>query len=173
MALVGTLMVVGQASVSAAPINLSSWEQRGPTANGNWVVSPDGSSVLQTINGNPTYFVSPTNQSNTTIRGTLRVGTTGDDDLIGFVLGFNAPVTTGNDSDFLLFDWKQTNQGNSFEGFALSRVNGTFLPADYDPVFWERIDRPGFDNLANDYGTTRGWKTTSPTPSRSCTRPIA
>lgn len=142
------------------PIDLNTWSKRGPAANGNWVVAPDGSTVLQTINGNPTFFVSAADQINTTLRGRIRVQTTGDDDFIGFVFGFNAPVSTGNDMDFLLFDWKQTNQASggftAFEGFALSRVQGTIT--NYLPGFWGRTDSAGFDNLATNYGTALGWE---------------
>ncbi len=141
------------------PVDLRTWSKRGPAGNGNWVVAADGSTVLQTINGNPTFFVSPENNLNKTLRGRIKVETTSDDDFIGFVLGFNAPVSTGNDMDFVLFDWKQTNQGSggftAFEGFALSRVQGTIT--NYIPGFWGRTDSAGFDNLATNYGTTLGW----------------
>ena len=144
------------AAVSAAPvpIDLSTWSKRGPAGNGNWVVAPDNNSVLQTINGNPTFFVSGANQINTTLSGRITVTTRGDDDLIGFVLGFNGPVANGNDMDFVLFDWKQANQSGSQEGFALSRVQGTFT--NYG-AFWARTDAPGFDNLASSYSNTLGW----------------
>jgi hypothetical protein len=148
---------LGAAPVFAAerPIDLNTWSERGPTGNGNWVVAADGSTVTQTVNGNPTFFVSPETQFDVTLRGRIRVGTTSDDDLIGFVMGFNAPVSTGNDMDFVLFDWKQANQGGALEGFALSRVQGTITS--YTPGFWNRADSAGFDNLATNYSTSLGW----------------
>jgi hypothetical protein len=147
------------ASAAPIPIDLNTWEERGPAANGNWIVAADGSSVLQTINGNPTFFVGPTSQINTTIRGSIEVQTTSDDDYIGFVLGFNGPASTGNDMNFVLFDWKQVNQSSggflASEGFALSRVNGTIT--NYVPGFWGHTDSAEFDVLATDFGSTRGW----------------
>ncbi|MBX3600676.1 MAG: hypothetical protein KIS83_20005 [Rubrivivax sp.] len=141
------------------PIDLNAWSKRGPAGNGNWIVAADGSSVLQTVNGDPTFFVSDSDQINTTLRGKIRVETTGDDDLIGFVFGFKGPASTGNDMDFLLFDWKQASQASggftAFEGFALSRVQGTIT--NYTPGFWGRTDSAGFDNLATNYGDTLGW----------------
>lgn len=141
------------------PIDLNTWSKRGPAANGTWTVAANGLSVLQTVNGNPTFFVSPDNQYNTVLRGKIKVETTGDDDFIGLVFGFNGPVTTGNDMDFVLFDWKQTNQPSggftAFEGFALSRVQGTIT--NYLPGFWGRTDSAGFDNLATNYSTSLGW----------------
>jgi hypothetical protein len=151
------------AAVSSAPIpiDLTTWQERGPAANGVWTVAPDGTSVFQSINGDPTFFVSPTNQINTTIRGSIIVEPSGngDDDFIGFVFGFNGPASTGNDMDFVLFDWKQANQSSggflAQEGFALSRVNGTIT--NYVPGFWGHTDSAQFDVLATDFGSTRGW----------------
>lgn len=141
------------------PIDLNTWEKRGPAANGNWVVSSGGSSVLQTINGDPTFFVGPSNQINTTIRGSINVETSGDDDYIGFVFGFNGPASTGNDMNFVLFDWKQADQSSggflAREGLAISRVIGTIT--DYLPGFWGHTDSAQFDVLATDFGSTRGW----------------
>lgn len=155
-------LLAGSVALAAAaeiPVDLNSWQQRGPAANGNWIVSTDGNSVLQTINGNPTFFVSPTNQFNTTIRGTLKVETALDDDYIGFVLGFKGPTSTGNDMDFILFDWKQAQQqwvGGylAAEGFTLSRVHGTIT--DYVPGFSSH-QGDGFTVLDTLYGSDYGW----------------
>lgn len=156
----GAIAAVSTTAFSATiPIDLNTWEQRGPANNGNWTVAADGSSVFQSINGNPTFFVSPDNQINKTIRGSIRVETTGDDDFIGFVFGFNGPASTGNDMNFVLFDWKQANQVSGTlaqEGFALSRVNGTVT--DYIPGFWGHADSAGFDVLATRYGSDLGWE---------------
>lgn len=146
---------------TAAPIaiDLSTWQKRGPAANGVWTVAADGSSVLQSINGDPTFFVSPVNQINTTIRGSFSVGSDGDDDYIGFVMGLTGPAASGNDMDFVLFDWKQNNQSSggflASEGFALSRVDGTIT--NYLPGFWGHTDSAEFDVLATDFGSTRGY----------------
>jgi hypothetical protein len=151
--------VSGTAFAVPVPIDLNTWQERGPPANGNWTVAPGGGSVFQSINGDPTFFVSPDNLFNTTIRGSIEVETTGDDDYIGFVFGFNGPASTGNDMNYVLFDWKQIDQGFggflASEGFALSRANGTIT--DYIPGFWGHTDSAGFDVLATDFGATRGW----------------
>src|SRR5262249_5064622 len=57
----------------------------------------------------------------------------GDDDLIGFVLGFNPGDSTNPNSDYLLVDWKSVTQlysnwGTATAGLALSRVTGVFTP---------------------------------------------
>jgi len=62
--------------------------------------------------------------------------------------------------DFLLFDWKQADQPSGgfapFEGFALSRVQGTVT--NHIPGFWGRTTSTGFESLATNYGTTLGWQ---------------
>ena len=156
----GFLLLPMTAALAApVPMDLTTWEQRGPSSNGNWNVAPDGSSVLQTINGDPTFFVSPDNLINKTLRGKITVETSGDDDFIGFVLGFNGPAATGNDMNFVLFDWKQSDQNFGYtakEGFALSRVNGTIT--DYLPGFWGHTNSAEFNVLGTNFSPTNGWE---------------
>ncbi len=153
IALAGTMAL-------AAPIDLTPWTERGPAANGNWTVAPGGASVSQSVNGDPTFFVSPGSFQNTTFRGTIEIFTTSDNDYAGFVMGFNGPASTGNDMNFVLLDWREATQSSggytAQEGFALSRVNGTIT--NYLPGFWGHTDSTEFDVLATDFGTTRGWE---------------
>jgi hypothetical protein len=121
MVAVATAMLAGAAH--AAPVNLSTWTAEG---GGNWVVAPGFNSVTQTINGNPTVFYGPGNAHFRSLSGTIRVNTSGDDDFIGFVLGFQPGDLTRAATDFIVVDWKQTNQ-SSFgcvgeAGIALSRA---------------------------------------------------
>jgi len=151
---------------AAAPIDLSTWSKQGVPGNGNWVVQGGGTSVVQTINGDPTFFVSPDSYLNTEFKGTFAVETTGDDDFIGFVFGYRSPfVANGdatNDYSFFLFDWKQTLQNDALglapAGFTLSYVNG---PVDGNSPFWAHENAtspdPDFQTVATDYGATRGW----------------
>jgi len=136
------LCLTGMAN--AAPIDLSSWSQWGPSSNGNWEVSADHTNVLQKINGDPTYFVSSADYSNTTFNGSFGVETTGDDDFIGFIFG----ATDSN--NFFLFDWKQADQWGASEGFTLSQVSGT------DVDFWNHTGSD-ITVLETDYGSTKGW----------------
>lgn len=153
----------GKAQVfEPAPIDLRAWRRQGPPANGNWSVAADGLSVVQSINGDPTFFISPNNFIDTVVRGRFRVETTADDDYVGFVIGYTSPIAESghevNTYNMLLFDWKQTDQpsfgGIGREGFALSRVSGRFT--DYAP-FWIHQPVPGFEVLATDFGSDKGW----------------
>ncbi|MBN2809918.1 MAG: PEP-CTERM sorting domain-containing protein [Deltaproteobacteria bacterium] len=129
----------------AAAINLSSWTASG---DGTWVLSGDAASVLQTKNGEPTYFVSDTNYINTLFDGSFGVETSSDDDFIGFVFGYTGPT------DYILFDWKQaaqtTSNGTAAEGFTLSQITGS------DVNLWGHAgaDISVLDTL---YGSDKGW----------------
>src|SRR6056297_2887060 len=95
-------------------VDLNNWsEENFVSGNGVWEVQEGGRTVIQTKNGNPTFFTSPEEGIiNEVIKGTISVNTDGDDDMIGFVMGYQDPVTSGSgyDSDFIVFDWKQGEQ---------------------------------------------------------------
>lgn len=119
-----TAMLLSAAAANAAPVDLSSWTAEGP---GNWALAGDNNSVTQTRNDIPTVFFSAGNAQGNQLSGTIRVGTSSDDDFIGFVLGFNSGDLTAAATDFLLIDWKQGNQSsfgcNGAAGLAISRVS--------------------------------------------------
>jgi hypothetical protein len=134
------------------PADLNTWSKKGPANAGTWTVSQDGSTVLQTTNGNPTFFVSPDQFFNTTTTGTFGVETAGDDDYIGFVFGYQSPQSTGTDYDFFLFTWKQSAQGDP-AGFYLADVNcGNCLGFNFNTNA-----NAGYDLIASDTGVNRGW----------------
>lgn len=142
----GLFGLVGTAT--AATIDLRTWSQQGSSSAGNWTVASDGSSVFQSRNGAPTYFVSDTDYLNTEFDGQFKVETSSDNDYIGFVFGWQ-----GTD-DYLLFDWKQGDQyhggGWGYEGFTLSKISGT------DVNLWHHSGAD-IDVLATDYGSGKGW----------------
>lgn len=117
---------------------------------GVWTVSGDSLSVNQSINGQPTLFVSDFDVAGLAIEGMVTVNTADDDDLIGFALGFiPGDANPGdNTADYLLVDWKQGNQyfdfgfpsctsgSTSLAGLAVSRVTG--VPTADE--FWGHFD---------------------------------
>ena len=131
-------------------IDLNTWSQQGAAGNGNWSVAVDGSSVLQTINGLPSFFVSNESFINKEFSGTFGVETASDDDFMGFVFGYN-----GLD-DFYLFDWKQGAQGSPpQEGFTLSKISAGADVANFNPL-WTHSG-VGISVIDTDYGSGRGW----------------
>jgi hypothetical protein len=152
----GTLLLATSGAVLTAPIDLNSFQQVGG-GNENWVVSADGTSVLQTVNASqPSAFVSQDEFFNTQFTGSFGVETSLDDDYIGFVFGFDADDST----PFYLFDWRQGAQNGNEPGFYLSEVTGGLVRymgegttgINYNP---HHEDAPGYQVLATDLGT--GW----------------
>ncbi|MGH9336859.1 MAG: PEP-CTERM sorting domain-containing protein, partial [Vicinamibacteria bacterium] len=145
------------AFAGAAPVDLNTWVAESYPAvsgfgPGVWTVGGGGSSVFQSVNGQPTIFYSDFNAFNTDVTGRIQVSAgAGDDDYIGFVLGFNGGDSSNGAADYLLVDWKQEEQffdfGNpsttpgstAFEGLAVSRVSGT----PFADEFWGHVDLPG------------------------------
>ncbi|PVW11606.1 HYR domain-containing protein, partial [Marixanthomonas spongiae] len=125
-------------------LGLDSWSVEGDPSHGNWIPATDGSSVRQTVNSDPSFYVSNADYFNTTIQGEFMVQTTDDDDFIGFVLGYQSPNSgTSNDEyNFILFDWKQAAQICANQEMRLTRVQGT--ATDVMSVFWCQ------DNAIND-----------------------
>jgi hypothetical protein len=118
------------AHAAAVPVDLGLWTAESyPPVDGfngaSWNVAVDGSSVLQTVNGQPTVFYSDFNALNSDVRGRISVQTGGDDDFIGFVFGFNPGDTADTGADFLLLDWKQVTQSFNFTGGTANNTPGT------------------------------------------------
>ncbi len=142
------------------PMSLTDWRQAGAPAAGNWTLSEDGLTVTQSVNGDPTFFVSPTDLIDVTIRGRLRVEA-GDDDLIGFVAGYRSPLEEGDaESDFILIDWKSKRQVWSGEladeGLRLVRFKG--VADQIAPHFWGAVDGGPVSLLATSHGEGKGWR---------------
>ncbi|HEU0106582.1 MAG TPA: hypothetical protein VFT38_10445, partial [Vicinamibacteria bacterium] len=146
-----------------SPVDLRLWSQEGTPADGNWEVAPDGGAVTQTINAGPTFFVSPDEHLNTTLRVRMRVDGPVADGFVGFVLGYQAPLgALGHDpsqTDIVLLDWKEATDTlggpSAVEGWTLSRVHGVVT----DPAPTLRAHEPGplLDVLGKKRGEGTGW----------------
>jgi hypothetical protein len=152
--LVTGLLLFGMIGIaSAQPINLNTWTAESYPAvsgfgAGNWTVGGGGSSVFQSVNGQPTLFYSDFNAFGTLAKGTINVTSDGDDDFIGFVLGFQPNDTTNSAADYLLVDWKKGTQffdfgspsntpgSTALVGLAVSKVTG--IPTADE--FWGHTD---------------------------------
>ncbi len=126
LATLTTIFVASTAQAAEIPVDLSTW---GKDGTGNWVLSADRQSVTQTLNGDPVVFYSDYAAFGNRLSGTITVNDRGDDDFIGFVLGYNPGDLTSTSASYLLIDWKQTNQGGFFgctsqAGLAISQVSG-------------------------------------------------
>ncbi len=158
-------------------VDLSNWAKH---RDGNWVVETGGRTVRQTQNADPGFFISPDNYINRVITGTIKVETENDDDMIGFVLGYQEPEDEdGNGEyyyDFILCDWKQKRQNDkagvyeaaaqaAYEGLTLARLTAEMTDGEYygglggySKYLWFHVEEEGkFDVLSTRYGDGTGW----------------
>jgi hypothetical protein len=141
-AIVGALVTsMFSTAAIADPVKLNNWSSESYPAvagfgSGAWAVAPGGDSVYQSVNGQPTVFVSDFTMFASDVRGRVTVGNDGDDDFFGFVIGYRPGDTSNSAADYLLVDWKQGTQwydfgspsttpgANAPAGLAVSRVTG-------------------------------------------------
>jgi hypothetical protein len=142
-----SLVMLAFSNAQAGPVDLSTWSVEEYSAgSGNWTVAGDKASVTQSINNDPTFFISDFNSQGSEFKGSIKVNTTSDDDYLGFALGINSgDASTPNPAaDYLLIDWKQGDQEFNFDGtstlgkagLAVSRVTG----APNRDEFWGHTD---------------------------------
>jgi len=119
-----TAISLFSATVYAAPVDLSTWTTQGGSS--NWSVQSGNDTVLQTVNGAPAVFFDPsvTSTQGSALSGKIKVTAAGngDDDFIGFVLGYNSGEIFSDSADYFLIDWKQGNQAGWDKGLAISHV---------------------------------------------------
>jgi PKD repeat protein len=133
-------VTVGNLAPDVSLTDLNRWVAEsypavGGFPSGVWQVADDGLTVEQVRNGQPTLFLSEFDVFNTEAVVNISV-TGGDDDFIGFVLGFDPGDTSNASADYLLVDWKGGSQSFNFSescgtpggtaprGIAVSRVTG-------------------------------------------------
>lgn len=146
--------------VSAVPVDLSSWLTDGP---GNWTLQTQtnpNDSVLQSLNSGPSMFFNNMNSQGLALSGTIEVQTSGDDDFVGFVLGYDDNDNTGANptTDYILVDWKQGTQGGWDAGMAISRVTGSIHAGgtNTNADAWDHVGNVTFLERAATLGLT-GW----------------
>jgi hypothetical protein len=132
-----------EVTIAYQTLDFTTWRQGGPLANGLWKLQDGNSAIFQSINGNPTYFLSPEIYKYGTFKGSFQVKTNSDDDWIGFVFGYK------NDYDYYLIDWKKGNQSPARKGWVLSNYFGG------TPVWGHESYNPGETVFFKNYGD--GW----------------
>ena len=159
-----TLLAPFSNTVIAAPIDLSTWSAltldfTGGQSAGNWDLSAGNTTVTQTVNADPSFYLNNINQTDYSIDGSWEVTQTNDNDYMGFVFGYQ------NSSNFYLFDWKQGSQnvygavGN--EGMTIKKYTGGTGSGLTDlslGEFWENdSDRGDMEVLATNQSASAGW----------------
>ena len=136
-------------SIDLSGWTVHTWDYSG-NPNGSWIVDSSKTLVTQTLNTDPSAFLNGVNITSYTMRGNFRVNTTTDDDMVGFVFGYQ------DSNHFHLFDWKQANQSPGLEGFSVRKYSA---PTGYS---WQNADFGATSTtymqvLASDHGSDKGW----------------
>ncbi|MEA3496260.1 MAG: hypothetical protein U9R42_09520 [Bacteroidota bacterium] len=115
-------------------VNLSRWESvvYDYPSNGQgkavWELSHDNQWATQKVNGDPTILVSDIDITGTIVEGSWVMKENSDDDLVGFVFGYQDP------GHFYLLDWKKATQEVYGNGIAKQGVSIKVADADYSGV---------------------------------------
>lgn len=158
------VFLLSATAASADPIDLSTWSALnlnfpGGQGAANWVLEPGNEAVKQVINADPSFFLNNVSQTSIKIDGSWQVLTTGDDDFMGFVFGYQ------NSSNFYAFDWKQNAQNTysakAAEGMTIKKYTGATGDGLVDlslQEFWENQTSVGdMTVLATNHGSDKGW----------------
>jgi hypothetical protein len=99
----------------------------------SWVVAQDGLSVNQNNNSDASMFLSNFDAQDLAVEGRWRMANSGDDDLVGFVFGYQ------DRGHFYLFDWKRGTQAygngsNAEAGMSLKLVSASAPDAGIDTL---------------------------------------
>jgi len=112
------------ADAAPIPIDLSSWTvvqyELFDQPNASWGLSNGNTTATQSVNADASILLSNFNAVGQQIAGSWRVNTSGDDDFMGFVFGYQ------NRGQYYLFDWKQADQswpGLAERGMSVKVVN--------------------------------------------------
>ena len=117
----GALVAFGSLPLHAETVSdLSNWQVEG---DGTWAYNVDQNSWYQSENTpEASYLFDPTGESlGKAISGTITV-TGSDDDMIGFVVGYDSGENASTDANYLLMSWKGLNQNGWFEGMRLWHI---------------------------------------------------
>jgi hypothetical protein len=120
----------------------------------NYICDADGAARRQTVNGAPAIVLSDLVVRDVQIIGYIGVETTGDDDLIGIIWGWDGP------QNFYHLKWKQGTQavggcGLSLSGMAVTKIDGP--PSASRDI--DLVPATGFRTTDHSYTCASMWST--------------
>lgn len=152
-------------AATAEPSDLSTWLVNG---DGSWELSSvetPNDTAFQRRNSIPTVLFNNANSQGTILTGTVEVETTTDDDFFGFVLGYDdGDLGANSTANYILIDWKQTNQSGWNAGMSISRVTGGPIASsgtDVSGDAWTHTGNVSFIERAATLGNV-GWEDNTP-----------
>jgi hypothetical protein len=146
------MMFIGTASAEVVE-DLSGWDVDGT---GDWSYSSVDNSWFQNANTSvPTILFDPASSAlGNAVSGEVTVSA-GDDDMIGFVLGYKDGDNVNVDADYWLVSWKGLAQSGWGEGLAFYHVTGALQNGE---SMWNPYNHSSINEIArgNNFGNT-GW----------------
>ena len=130
-------------------------------AAGNWVVTPDGQSVTQTINGQTTFLAADSDFIDRQFIGRIRIGNDGDHDLVGLVFGLQTDPGSGKPNNYYVLGWigPQVSEGSfgspQNTGFRLIKLTNTAVLAEnaVNDILWNGTSGPNSQVLSSNVGS--------------------
>jgi len=90
---------------------------RSTQPDGNWQITPEGSSVAQTAFGQPTFLISDFELDGTAFECAIRTNPTGvGGAVLGLALGIVPGETADPAADYILIDWRRSNDSKNWDG---------------------------------------------------------
>ncbi len=121
----------------------------------SYTFEDDGTVAIQGANALPSAYVNTVVRENTKMAGRVSVNTASDDDLIGFVFGWQDP------EHFYLVDWKKASQpdvtcGTASAGVTLKKIAASAEIASC-ATLWSSTDVEGMTALVPTADNPAGW----------------
>jgi|ETNmetMinimDraft_18_1059904.scaffolds.fasta_scaffold00099_9 hypothetical protein len=118
-------LILGASAAQAETItDLSGWSTDG---SGEWTYDAPTNTWHQHINTPTSAFLYDSEGASlgNAITGNISVDTAGDDDLIGFALGYEQGDHANPDADYFLLTWRQAAQSGMGEGLYMWHIQGS------------------------------------------------
>ncbi len=129
--------------------NYYQWSQVGD--NGDWTIKNSGTELYQSVNGQPTFFVSNAEYGSAIFEGKMKTDDT-DDDYFGMVFGWKGS------GDFFAIDWKKATQLSMKKGLRLIKIKDGNYGSSTTPgitiglsSYGTPVDTSSVDILASDF----------------------
>ncbi|MED5374632.1 MAG: MYXO-CTERM sorting domain-containing protein [Myxococcota bacterium] len=123
----------------------------------DWTLSSDQRTVTQSQNAAPGVYLTNLPAESGNIRFEMTAGTSWDDDIIGFLVGYHPGDSTNTSADWMVWSWKKGDQdttglGYCPKGLTMMRVQGPTVDTD----LWQQTGSASVVATGNNFGEV-GW----------------
>lgn len=124
----------------------------------SWSISPDARTVLQSENAAPGVYLTNLPAESGSIEFEMTAATSWDDDIIGFLVGYEPGDATNASADWMVWSWKKNTQntpglGECPVGLSMMRVQGETKDTD----LWQQTGSASVVATGKRFGDA-GWE---------------